>query len=312
MFRKITVTAVLIITFVGLFPFAAQAVVNKKINLTSPAFKKGGEIPIKYALPESLLPGAEGVSPPLKWTILKRDAKKIKSFALLMVDLHPIAKKWVHWAMVDIGADERSLNEGGYSGHADAAGSGKLLQNTFGFSSYGGPNPPQKSGAHTYEFILYGLNVDKVDVQDDIELSLKDFQKLLKGKIVTQGKLKGKFEYSLPKGKVLIPDGEHTIAASVIEIKADGFYPSTLTIEQGETVQFINKDTKPHWPASAVHPTHTEYPETGGCIGSKFDACAELKRNETFNFTFNKIGEWKYHDHLNPGVTGTVVVVGDN
>ncbi|MBI5412927.1 YbhB/YbcL family Raf kinase inhibitor-like protein [Candidatus Peregrinibacteria bacterium] len=305
--KKITIIAALTVTVATLLSSAAFAA-NKKINLTSPAFKNGREIPLKYVLPESLIPGAEGLSPPLAWTISQKDAKKIKSFALIMVDLHPIAKKWIHWAMVNIGADERSLNEGGYSGDTTPSGVGKLLQNTFGFTAYGGPNPPEGSGMHTYEFTLYGLNVGKVDAPDDVELSLKDFQKLLKGKIVVQGKLKGKFKYSPPPNIALVPDGEHTIAAKVVEIGADGFSPSILTIKEGETVQFINKDTEPHWPASAVHPTHTAYPETGGCIGSKFDACAVLKQNETFNFTFNKIGAWEYHDHLNPGITGKIIV----
>lgn len=306
--RKIAAVAVLTVAFGILLSSGAFAAANKKINLVSPAFKNGREIPIKYVLPESQIPGAEGFSPPLAWTVAKKNAKKIKSFALIMVDLHPIAKKWIHWAMVNIGAGERSLNEGGYSGNAAPSGKGKLLQNSFGFAAYGGPNPPEGSGSHTYEFTLYGLKTNKIDAPDDSELSLKDFRKLLKGKVVAQGKLKGKFKYALPAGIALVQDGEHVIAAKVVEIGADGFSPATLTIKQGETVQFINKDAQPHWPASAVHPTHTAYPETGGCIGSKFDACAVLKQNETFNFTFNQIGTWKYHDHLNPSLKGTIIV----
>ena len=306
--RKMTIVATLTVTVGILLSSTALAASNGKINLTSSAFRNGSEIPLKYVLPESLIPGAEGFSPPLAWAVPQKDAKKIKSFALIMVDMHPIATKWVHWAMINIGAGERLLNEGGYSGSATPNSKGKLLQNSFGFIGYGGPNPPAGSGIHVYEFTLYGLNVDKIDAQDDISLSLKDFQRLLGGKIVMQGKLKGKFRYSLPPGIVFVPDGEHTIAAKVIKISANGFSPSKITIKQGETVQFMNKDTKPHWPASAVHPTHAAYSETGGCIGSKFDACTPLKQNQTFNFTFNKIGTWGYHDHLNPEMTGTVVV----
>lgn len=93
-----------------------------------------------------------------------------------------------------------------------------------------------------------------------------------------------------------------------VEITPSGFSPNTLTINAGDTVTFVNKDSTLHWPASAVHPTHTVYPESGGCIGSKFDACKGLAQGETFSFTFNQKGAWKYHDHLNPGLTGTIVV----
>ena len=102
--------------------------------------------------------------------------------------------------------------------------------------------------------------------------------------------------------------GEQKKTENLVEITAAGFNPKTLTINIGEEVVFVNKEAKSHWPASAVHPTHEVYPEGGGCIGSKFDSCRGLKQGETFRFTFNHKGEWKYHDHLNPGLTGTIIV----
>ena len=95
---------------------------------------------------------------------------------------------------------------------------------------------------------------------------------------------------------------------NTIEITASDFNPSTLTINAGETVTWINKGSSQAWPASAVHPTHKSYPETGGCIGSKFDACKRLKQGEAYSFTFNQKGAWKYHDHLNSGSIGTIIV----
>jgi plastocyanin len=97
-------------------------------------------------------------------------------------------------------------------------------------------------------------------------------------------------------------------ATNVVEIAASGFSPSSITINAGDTVTFVNRDSAKHWPASAVHPTHSAYPEPGGCIGSKFDACRGLSQGESFAFTFTHVGTWKYHDHLNPTTTGTVVV----
>jgi len=97
-------------------------------------------------------------------------------------------------------------------------------------------------------------------------------------------------------------------AENTVEITSSGFSPNTLTITAGDTVAFVNKDTNSHWPASAVHPTHTLYPESGGCLGSTFDACKGLAQEEAFSFKFDQKGTWKYHDHLNPGLTGTIVV----
>ena len=112
--------------------------------------------------------------------------------------------------------------------------------------------------------------------------------------------------------------GEGTLAnsptANVIEITSSGFTPSELTISKGETVTWINRDTEEHWPASAMHPTHTVYP--GSDIkkcgtseeGNIFDACRGLAPGEIWSFTFNEVGSWDYHDHLVNGLFGKIIV----
>ncbi|HPW34478.1 MAG TPA: hypothetical protein PK367_01810 [Candidatus Paceibacterota bacterium] len=89
-----------------------------------------------------------------------------------------------------------------------------------------------------------------------------------------------------------------------------GFSPSTITIKMGSTVVFKNNSLKDFWPASAVHPTHKEYPTTGGCVGSTFDACKAYKPGESWSFKFDAINVngWKYHNHLNPTQSGIVIV----
>ena len=93
-----------------------------------------------------------------------------------------------------------------------------------------------------------------------------------------------------------------------VEMTSSGFSPKDITIKSGDTVNFVNKDTVQRWPASAVHPTHAVYPEGGGCIGSKFDACKGLNTGESWSFMFNKAGNWKYHDHLIPSMFGSITV----
>ena len=109
---------------------------------------------------------------------------------------------------------------------------------------------------------------------------------------------------------VMIATGcvQEAVESNEVNITSSGFSPQNIKIKAGESVTFINKDTTEHWPASGMHPTHTHYPEEGGCIGSTFDACEGLKQGERYSFTFHHKGEWNYHDHLNSGFTGTIIV----
>lgn len=104
------------------------------------------------------------------------------------------------------------------------------------------------------------------------------------------------------------------IVTHLIEMSDIGFSPSSLTINAGDTVTFTNSGTASHWPASAVHPTHTTYPGSGvekcgtGEEGVIFDACKSLKTGESWSFKFTEKGEWSFHDHLNSSFTGKIVV----
>jgi plastocyanin len=97
-----------------------------------------------------------------------------------------------------------------------------------------------------------------------------------------------------------------------VEIASSGFSPNSIEINRGDSVAFINKNSEESWPASAVHPTHKAYPNSGiekcGTGESIFDACRGLKTNEKFTFTFNEVGTWNYHDHLNSDSAGRIIV----
>lgn len=80
----------------------------------------------------------------------------------------------------------------------------------------------------------------------------------------------------------------------------NGFMPDSMTIKKGERVVFENKGKEAHWPASNIHPTHLIYPE--------FDPKNPIKPGENWEFIFQKVGIWRFHDHLFPDFTGSVVV----
>lgn len=88
----------------------------------------------------------------------------------------------------------------------------------------------------------------------------------------------------------------------------NGYAPNTITIKTGSRVTFTNKSSTDMWPASAMHPTHNVYPEKGGCVGSKFDACRSIAPGTSWSFIFNQVGSWSFHDHLNPQYRGKIIV----
>lgn len=99
--------------------------------------------------------------------------------------------------------------------------------------------------------------------------------------------------------QILAHSGSHTIL-----VTENGFEPSELTIDQGETVEFVNTRMVPAWPASDIHPTHAIY--------SDFDPGQAIVPQGQWQFSFNQIGEWSMHDHLNPNTVGKIVVVGQS
>ncbi len=115
-------------------------------------------------------------------------------------------------------------------------------------------------------------------------------------------------------------NGEAGIVASVaptvatVNLTANGFLPKSVSIKKGGTVTFVNQGTGKMWIGAASHPTHTSYDNTTeeqhcapGYTGPKpFDQCGD---GSSFSFTFDKLGSWNYHNHLNSSQFGTVVVV---
>lgn len=112
----------------------------------------------------------------------------------------------------------------------------------------------------------------------------------------------------------LLRDTEEVVPRGdvVIEIvyTDDGYVPNEVTVKKGEAVRWINRSSRDMWPASAVHPTHSLYPEKSDtdCLGSSFDACEYLPPDSRWEYTFQEVGDWRFHDHIRPSKTGIVHV----
>ncbi len=83
-----------------------------------------------------------------------------------------------------------------------------------------------------------------------------------------------------------------------------GFEPRELTIRPGDTVRFeASAEYKSDfWPASDAHPSHAFYPA--------MDPKRGLEGQETWDLVFDRPGVWPIHDHLHPGIRGTIRVLG--
>ncbi|OGY18267.1 MAG: hypothetical protein A3F04_00135 [Candidatus Chisholmbacteria bacterium RIFCSPHIGHO2_12_FULL_49_9] len=79
-----------------------------------------------------------------------------------------------------------------------------------------------------------------------------------------------------------------------------GFVPQSISVIVGDSVTFVNESGKQMWVASAVHPTHQVLPG--------FDQLTAVGMGESYTYTFEMAGQWKYHNHVSPGDTGVVVV----
>lgn len=89
-------------------------------------------------------------------------------------------------------------------------------------------------------------------------------------------------------------------AGNAVIYDDSGFAPKALTVKVGTTVTWKNSGNKTMRVASAVHPTHQELPG--------FDQLQTVGSGGSYSYTFTKTGTWKYHNHVNPGETGMVIV----
>jgi plastocyanin len=83
-------------------------------------------------------------------------------------------------------------------------------------------------------------------------------------------------------------------ATKTVSIYGSTFSPRTLTITEGDTVTWVNRDNA----------NHQVLAKKGQFVS------AILHPKQTFSFTFRAAGNYAYEDELHPKLTGTIVVKG--
>lgn len=84
-----------------------------------------------------------------------------------------------------------------------------------------------------------------------------------------------------------------------VTISSAGFSPKSITIKVDDTVTWTNEDSADHTVNSSPHPVHTDYPPLNLGV---------IKPGESKSLAFPKAGTYKYHDHLNTSLFGTITV----
>lgn len=87
------------------------------------------------------------------------------------------------------------------------------------------------------------------------------------------------------------PAGAATVTVS---IRAAGFSPNTVTIQTGDRVTWVNRDTA----------NHQVVADSGAFVSPI------LRPNQSYSFTFRASGTYRYRDALEPNERGTVRVTG--
>ncbi len=150
------------------------------LKLTSPAFETGGTIPKKFTC------DGPDVSPALKWS---DPPSGTQSFAVIMDDPDAPMGTWVHWVLYDLPAEARELPEG-VPKQSELSSGARQGRNDFPLVGYGGPCPP-RGPAHRYFFKLYALD-GKTGLKAGATKA--DLEKAMKGHILGQGELMGRYK----------------------------------------------------------------------------------------------------------------------
>jgi Raf kinase inhibitor-like YbhB/YbcL family protein len=161
-----------VFAFVAALSIAGAA--HAQFKLTSPDIKPGGTIAEEQVF-NGFGCNGKNISPALKWS---GAPKETKSFALLVHD--PDAPTggagWWHWVVINLPAAATELPKGAGKGDGSTLPAGATsIATDFGTPGYGGPCPPAGDKPHRYNFTLYALKVDKLDVPKDAKASLAGF-----------------------------------------------------------------------------------------------------------------------------------------
>jgi Raf kinase inhibitor-like YbhB/YbcL family protein len=114
----------------------------------------------------------QNISPALQWY---NPPAGTKSYAVTAYDPDaPTGSGWWHWVMYNIPAGTTALPAGAGNGRNAPRGSAQG-QTDFGTKGYGGPCPPVGDRPHHYQFTVFALKVDRLDLPGNATAAMVGF-----------------------------------------------------------------------------------------------------------------------------------------
>lgn len=163
MFKKILIIFIFLIS-------VGAIMANSSFTLTSETIKNNQTLPNEQVLNSFGCTGGN-ISPDLSW---QGAPTGTKSYALLVHDPDaPRPTGWWHWLVVNIPTTKTEFKKGEKL-------SMPMLETVTDFKNtgYGGACPPKGHGVHHYNFTIYALNTEKLDVSVDTDPN--EVEKLVK------------------------------------------------------------------------------------------------------------------------------------
>jgi Raf kinase inhibitor-like YbhB/YbcL family protein len=149
------------------------------MQLETSAFKPGSDIPRQFTCDGS------NISPALTWN---GPPDRTQSFALVMEDPDAPGRRWVHWVIYDLPAEERELREAIPPEGSLPSGARQGL-NDFRRLGYGGPCPPP-GPPHRYFFKLFALD-RKLEL--DAGATRSHLDRSMRGHVLAQADVMGRY-----------------------------------------------------------------------------------------------------------------------
>lgn len=105
----------------------------------------------------------DNLSPQLSWANAPANTK---SFAVTAYDPDaPTGSGWWHWVVVNIPTEVTQLETGAGSLNSPKLPEGsQTFKTDYGVKSFGGACPPEGDDAHRYQFKVFALDVDKLEL----------------------------------------------------------------------------------------------------------------------------------------------------
>jgi Raf kinase inhibitor-like YbhB/YbcL family protein len=151
--------------------------VPDSITVTSPAFRDGAPMPVRFACPQY---GGRSKTPPLRWSVAQNG---VGSLALIIDDPDSPSGAYVHWVLFNIDATANELLENVVPPRA------LQTMNTAQKVGYAPPRPP-KGEVHRYRFTLYALK-SKVPLRNGASLS--DALSAIASRTIARGRMTATF-----------------------------------------------------------------------------------------------------------------------